>query len=139
MGASLSQDYVIDACALIAFLRDEPGADELERLLQTPGNRCLMHAVNLAEVYYDTLRTSGQNTADELFNDLKQLPIDIIRDLGTDMIKAVGHFKTRYRISFADSFVLALASLHQASVVSTDHHEFNAVEQQRTLDFHWLR
>jgi len=47
--------------------------------------------------------------------------------------------KTVYRISYADSFVLALAEQQEAAVISTDHHEFDAVETAQAFRFAWLR
>ena len=52
--------FVFDACSLIAYLRDEEGADAVEALLLDRYNICLMHAVNLCEVYYDFLRVSDE-------------------------------------------------------------------------------
>lgn len=43
----MTTSCVLDASALMAYLRDEPGADEVERALKTPA---AMSAVNLAEV-----------------------------------------------------------------------------------------
>jgi uncharacterized protein with PIN domain len=43
---------VFDASALIAFLRDEPGAEVVESALSVP-EKCYAHALNLCEVYYD--------------------------------------------------------------------------------------
>ena len=53
---------VIDASALIAFLRDEPGAGVVENVLSAP-EKCYAHALNLCEVYYDFFRASNQNAA----------------------------------------------------------------------------
>jgi hypothetical protein len=44
---------VLDACALIAYLRGEPGSDVIEALLLDPDVPSLIHAINLCEVYYD--------------------------------------------------------------------------------------
>lgn len=38
--------YVLDACAMLAFLRGEEGADKIETLLLDNNNRCMAHAVN---------------------------------------------------------------------------------------------
>jgi len=54
---------VIDASALIAFLRDEPGADVVENVLSAP-EKCYAHALNLCEVYYDFFRASNQDAAE---------------------------------------------------------------------------
>jgi uncharacterized protein with PIN domain len=37
---------ILDACAMIAFLRDEPGAEVVEAILTHPTDRCFAHAVN---------------------------------------------------------------------------------------------
>ncbi len=42
---------VLDACAVIAFLRGEEGADAVTSLLLNED--CMAHAVNLCEIYYD--------------------------------------------------------------------------------------
>mgnify|MGYP001616994244 CR=1 FL=1 len=43
--------FVLDACAIIALLRNEAGAEITDRLLLE--QTCMAHAVNLCEVYYD--------------------------------------------------------------------------------------
>lgn len=50
---------VLDACAMIAYLRDEPGADRVEALLLDKNNLCVAHAVNVCEVFYDFIRAEG--------------------------------------------------------------------------------
>jgi PIN domain nuclease of toxin-antitoxin system len=53
---------VLDACALIAFLNDEPGANVVATILkEVPSVE--MSAVNLLEIAYDTIRTSGDSNA----------------------------------------------------------------------------
>ena len=42
--------YVLDACAMIAYLRSEPGAEVVSHLLKQPAGRCAAHAINLCEV-----------------------------------------------------------------------------------------
>ena len=55
--------YVLDACALLAFLRGEEGADKIETLLLDNNNRCSAHAVNLCEFYFNLVREYGETTA----------------------------------------------------------------------------
>lgn len=50
--------YAIDGCAILAFLRGEPGDSMVAGLLADDDNLCQAHAVNLCEVYYDTLRVA---------------------------------------------------------------------------------
>ena len=131
--------YVIDACALIAYLSDEKGAEKFKTALKNRNNRFLMHSVNLGEVYYYSLRGSGKEKADELFDDILKLPIHIIWTFDFPFIQIVGKYKTSYRISYADSFALALAEQEEATVISTDHHEFDIIESEKKLSFYWLR
>ncbi|MDM8548985.1 PIN domain-containing protein [Desulfobacterales bacterium HSG2] len=128
--------YVTDACALIAFLQNESGGDEL---FKKPENEFFMHSVNLTEVCYDAVYVSGEEKAQELFEKVAGLPITVLWDLNVSLIKLVGKYKTSYQISFADAFVLALAEKEKAIVVSTDHHEFDVIESAGELSFYWLR
>jgi predicted nucleic acid-binding protein len=43
------------------------------------------------------------------------------------------------RISFADAFALALAERLNIPLVTTDHHEFDAIERKGHFRFMWLR
>ena len=131
--------YVIDACALIAYLRKEKGGGKLRELLKDSYNRFFMHSVNVGEVYYDSLRVSGKETARELFGDIANLPINVTWTLDIPFIELVGKYKTSFSISYADSFVLSLAEREGGIVISTDHHEFDAIENAGALAFYWLR
>ena len=51
----------------------------------------------------------------------------------------MGHFKTKYKISFADIFVLATAKLNNATIITSDHHEFDIIETSGELTFEWIR
>jgi PIN domain nuclease of toxin-antitoxin system len=131
--------YAIDACAFIAYLREEEGCDKLKLLFKDKDNDLFIHSVNLAEIYYDTLRVSGKQKADERFDDVKSLPIKVVWTLDVSLIELVGKYKTSYKISFADSFFLALTEKEDAIAISTDHHEFDEIEQGNKLPFYWLR
>ena len=54
---------VLDACAIIAYLRDEEGADAVEAIFMDD-NDCVVHAINLCEVYDDCVRRDGVARAD---------------------------------------------------------------------------
>jgi PIN domain len=65
---------VLDACAIIAYLRDEEGAEVVEAALISD-NDCVVHAVNLCEVYYDCVRRDGAARADTLLDDLVSISL----------------------------------------------------------------
>ena len=138
MAATITS-YALDACALIAYLRNEIGGEKLRELFKQQGTRILMHSVNLGEVYYDSLRVVGTAQAQELLDEILQLPLHVIWTIDVRMITLLGFYKTSYRISYADAFVLALAQQENALVISTDHHEFDVVEQSGSVRFYWLR
>ena len=131
--------YIIDACGLIAYFRDEDGADKLETLFLKDANKFFIHSINFGEVYYDTLRYSGKEKANQLFANIAELPINIIWTIDPFFIQLVGKYKTSYKISYADSFVLALAEKENATVITTDHNEFDSIENNEILAFYWLR
>lgn len=131
--------YVLDACALITFLRKEKGHEKLLTLFKENQIKFLMHAVNLGEVYYDTLRFCNKKQAHELFADIAQLPVNVVWILDTELLELAGKYKTGFSMSYADTFVLALAEREEAIVISTDHSEFDAVEKSGAVSFYWLR
>ncbi len=131
--------YVIDACSLIAYLRGEEGEEKFRALLKSQRTERFIHAVNLGEVYYDSIRYAGLSEARNLIDEILRLPITVVWELDMPFLEKVGHYKTAYRVSYADCFVLALAEQEQAMVVSTDHHEFDAVDKAKVLNFYWLR
>ena len=45
--------HVLDACAIIAYLRGEPGGATIDGFLNDPLDNCCAHAINILEVYYD--------------------------------------------------------------------------------------
>lgn len=69
--------YVLDACSLIAFFNDEPGAEKVEGLFQKAVKEeagIFLHAINFYEVYYDCLRAKRTDEANELFSAIASLP-----------------------------------------------------------------
>ncbi|RLD60435.1 MAG: type II toxin-antitoxin system VapC family toxin [Bacteroidetes bacterium] len=131
-------NYTLDACALIAYLQEEEGAEKVKTILKNPSNLILMHAINFGEVYYDALKVS-KNKANHLFMIIEKLPIKIIWNIDKQLIEHAGSFKVDFKMSYADSFVLSTAKINNAHVVSSDHHEFDTVEQNTNLRFHWIR
>jgi len=134
--------YVLDACALIAFLRKEEGCFDVAEIFEKASEKkCLVfiHTATIAEVYYDTLRVSDKKEADRIFITLNSLPIIFSTILSNNFIQLIGFYKVNHKISFADCFVLALASIKKAVIISSDHHEFDDIEKSSTLQFKWIR
>jgi len=116
---------VLDACALIALLRSEPGGGDVRSMLADDECRCFIHAVNLCEVYYECLRNYDEAQADQMLADLTVCGLLLRDDMDTGFWKKAGHLKARGRISLADAFAVTLAEREQAILVTSDHHEFD--------------
>jgi predicted nucleic acid-binding protein len=105
---------VMDACAFL--LSDK--------------NTCIIHALNLCEVYYDLVRSAGEDRAKDVINRLVMAGVFVRDDLDTDFWQDAGNIKTRYaRVSLADCLCIALANRLGADVLTADHHEFDALVQ----------
>jgi PIN domain nuclease of toxin-antitoxin system len=136
-----AERYVFDACALIAYLNDEVGAKVVEDLLALAHQgrvQCYVAAVNVYELFYDCLKRDAA-TAQELVDDIYSLPIAVVEALDRSLMQHAGAFKVAYRISLADSVALGLAQQLDAHLVSSDHHEFDRIDQDGKLRFHWIR
>ncbi len=130
--------YVLDSSAVIAYFNDEAGAEIIETLLNKATNlNCviLMHNASVAEFYYDSLYRSTEQDAGLVLKTLTSYPILFNETISKELIKLIGYFKTHYKISFADSFVLATAKMNNASVLTSDHHEFDEVEKSADVMF----
>jgi len=117
---------VLDACAMIAFLRGENGANVVAQVLRDPADTCFAHSVNLCEVYYDFVRGADERTARAAINDLLSVGVRPRRDMNKAFWQRVGNLKgTIRRISLADCFAIALSERLSGDVVTSDHHEFD--------------
>lgn len=135
------QNYLFDACAVIAFFEKETGAEKVKGILSKAAqSECLvlMHNASVAEVYYDAMK-AAKHEEELILKSLNSYPITFIENVTTEMIKWIGYFKSTYKISFADSFVLATAKLNNAKVVTSDHHEFDVIEKSGDVAFEWIR
>lgn len=54
-------------------------------------------------------------------------------------VKAAIFFKISYAVSVADTMALGLAKVKNAALVTTDHHEFDPIDQAKALTFYWIR
>ena len=120
--------YILDASAMIAYLRAEPGGDVVRVVLKDPAHQCLAHAINLCEVYYDFYRAEGQTVAGAALRDLEAAGVARREDISPSFCQAAGALKAaRRRISLADCFGVTLAKTVSGTLLSADHHEFDSL------------
>jgi predicted nucleic acid-binding protein len=106
----------------MAWLQNEKGAQTVENLLgsaKRTGEKLLLHEVNLAEVYYLTIRRAGEERAKSLGAQLLTLPIELIATT-PGILWQTAALKTRHRVSLADAFAAATAIELNATVITGD-------------------
>ena len=122
---------VLDSFALIAYFRDEPGAEAVENLLVTAAKKDAplhMTDVNYAEVKYSIVKKDGVKAWDEAAKILQGLPIDF-HSTSRALADTAADFKARFRMSLTDAFAAALAKEKKAELVTGDP-EFKALEKE---------
>ena len=122
---------VLDSFALIAYFRDEPGAEAVENLLVTAAKKDAplnMTDVNYAEVKYSIVKKDGVKAWDEAAKILQGLPIDF-HSTTRALADTAADFKARFRMSLTDAFAAALAKEKKAELVTGDP-EFKALEKE---------
>ena len=129
---------MLDSFALIAYFRDESGAETVEHLLVAAGRKdspLQMTDVNYAEVKYSILKHDGPAAWEEAAKILQGLPIDF-QSTNLALTDLAADFKARFKMTLADAFAAALAKEKKAELVTGDP-EFRALEKE--IKISWLR
>ena len=129
---------VLDSFALIAYFRDEPGAETVENLLVIAVKKdspLHMTEVNYAEVKYSIVKKDGADTWSEAAKILQGLPIEF-HPATRELANTAADFKARFKMSLADAFAAALAKEKKAELVTGDP-EFKALEKE--IKIGWLK
>lgn len=129
--------FVLDARAIIAYLRNENGADFVEDLLKY--EVCMVHVVNLCEFYYDCfLLGENDDIACEFVEELESVGLILRDDIDREFWKTMASYIARIRqsslrVSLADCFAISLSDREKAILVTSDHHEFEPIVEKGFL------
>jgi predicted nucleic acid-binding protein len=131
---------VLDAHALMVLFNDEPGAEEVERILlnaESGSPKLLMSVVNWGEIYYSILRGASQEMADTKAHEIAGMQIELVPVDADDLelVRQAAAFKATRKMSYADCFAAALAKIKNAELVTGDR-EFKQLA--RDVKIHWL-
>jgi predicted nucleic acid-binding protein len=133
-------NIVLDAGAMIAFLRGEPGKEVVRDHLSDAGNACHAHALNLCEVHYDFIRLAGDRAAKAALRDLRRVGVRPARSLSAGFWMRVGYLKgTIRKVSIADCFAITLAEELDATILTSDHHEFDPLAERGVCRVTFIR
>jgi predicted nucleic acid-binding protein len=132
------EQYVLDSYAVLAFLNNEPPAQDIEdvlRLARKGELEIYMSWVNLGEVYYRLHRVYNRQTALQVVEIIKAWPVELL-PAEEKITMLAGDIKAKYRLSYADAFAAATA-VYTNGILLTGDHEFKPLEDQ-VLRIRWL-
>ena len=124
------KNTVFDSYALLAFIFDEPGADQVAdtfKLALQDKKRIFMCTVNWSETMYITIRAKSKNAWKSTQSHLRDLPIQLVEaDIALSEVAA--EFKASCEMSLADAYAAALTKVKKAELVTGDP-AFEALKQ----------
>ena len=135
-------NYFLDACAMIAFLNDEEGAEKIENLLNQAATNAVpvsMSIVNLLEVYYVELRDKGADIAQIVLDMAQHYSIKIVNTVSAQVFQEAARLKVAYKMSLADCIGLATAIEFSGQFVTSDHNELEEVARDKASLIYWFR
>ncbi|HEX8391612.1 MAG TPA: PIN domain-containing protein [Longimicrobium sp.] len=135
----MGRTLVFDSSALIAVLEEEPGGAEAGALLADRGNECVVHAVNVVEVYYDMLRRGGRPRAQRALRALHALGLTRDRRMNAHFVKQVATLKSARKVSLADCFCIALTVSVKGEMITADRHEMAAIAADGVCRVRFIR
>jgi predicted nucleic acid-binding protein len=134
--------YVLDACALIAFLDKEEGWEKVDGLLERAEQREIelyINVINLWEVYYDRLKRNSA-LGETFLSQFQDMAIRVIPYNQDEIFYASGKLKAAYnKMAIADAIGLATASHFHGTFVTSDHSELDKYEPLLDIPFFWIR
>ncbi len=132
--------FIFDACAVLALLNLEPGAEVAAEILENGENHCLIHAINACEVYYDLYRRGGDVAASPVLEILESNGLVIDASIDPGFWQAAGRLKAEWRrVSLADCLALTLTIRERGLLVTSDHHELDRIAKANLCRIRFIR
>lgn len=138
------QNFVLDAGAMIAQLAAEAGAGRVREILEAALNgqdvAVFAHVMNVCEVFYDSSRQADVLTARAHVRALEDDGLQIRSDLDATFWEDAAQIKADWkRVSLADCFGVALARRLNATFLTTDRHELEALQKAGIANIEFIR
>lgn len=132
--------FVLDAWAVMAWLKDQKPASDRVRLLfdgAARGEHTLaMNIVNLGEVFYLSAKARGLPYAERVLQGLR--PRVLAVSAPDELVMRAAGLKARYPISYADAFAAATAMLREERLVSGDPELRAMAKKGKALRLEWI-
>jgi len=120
---------LFDSFAMLRFFYQEPGAERVRELLKEATRNDvprLISAINVGELIYIVQRRSGEQAKLQMLVKLNSLGLATL-PCPNELIFRAAELKARFSMSYADTFAVASAIEHNATLVTGDP-EFRQVE-----------
>lgn len=114
---------------LIAYLNNEPEAGKVARCLSAA---CIPFMA-LSELYYLVWRDQGERQADLIHALVTHWGAPVLFPDDKCMLIA-GRFKAKYRLGIADSYIAAVAEMHNLTLLTKDP-DFKVVADELAVHF----
>ena len=114
--------YILDTSALLTYIEDEDGADQVDALLAEAENKevdIYISFISITEVYYITLQEKDETEALRRIKLIQALAVNFVESY-EDLNLAAGKLKATNRISLADSYIAALCQEYSEVLVHKD-------------------
>ena len=119
----MTKTFLLDSWAVLAYLKKEAPADErVVALLEQArkGNaKLLISVINVGEVYYSVGRVRGEDFAEQILEEIRLLPVEIL-PANDEIVFAAARWKMKYPLSYADAFAAASTEQYKATLLSGD-------------------
>jgi predicted nucleic acid-binding protein len=138
----LNDILIFDACALIALLAGESGAEKVRDIIQDAiddKTTIKINQINLLEVYYHVIKVYNQDEANKMLEKIKEFPIEVIVGLTTDVFREAGRIKSKYKIPLADSIAVAECIINKGILLTSDHTDLEKIENSENIKINWFR
>jgi ribonuclease VapC len=132
-------NLALDASAVIALLRSEPGAEVVEQLILDSANVSYMHAINACEVYYDALLVGNEEEAEAILRDIKSWGVIVSEEMDEALWLESARNKAYLRLPLGDCFLLAMAGRIGGEVVTADRGDLEPVAALGKFPIRFIR
>ena len=134
------RDLVLDACAVMVWLKgQQPAGDRVRALLEAADrreSRLSMNIVNVGEVFYICVKARNMAYGRRVLETLHPRITTISAHDKLVMLAAT--LKARYAISYADGFAAATALLQNAPLVTGDPELRVMAAKEKALRLEWI-
>lgn len=114
---------ILDASALLAYLKKEKGYEKVRDIMMTNEKLKLstfVHQVNFIETIYRCVTFFGAHKTQKIIADLKSPFFGVVNYMDTDLALYVSNLKAAYQLSLADAVGLAYCKIIKGTFWTAD-------------------